>query len=353
MNCDFPPIFPLRPFREMCYTSIRYHGWASRAADGAGPPKEQRNKWKIWKMPTFYPAVRAQVDYAFALLGFIKRLLRAVLPGLSRDKRILGTKKDFTGQIDAAFADIDPHGAKVEDYRLAVVAAACAEVSNLCALLTNACNCTGFSEIASRYLSPRRFMFMLVKCDGAKLKALLSAVESGGRDVGRILMRVGAVLDGRPDTYDRMDDAAKRKAATDSRRILDEVRTLAKRIDDGRDEIIGHVDAVAAKVGGLGSRGKRKSRYGGAVREVCLAYWNAAQNNADIRYSINTRITYKAVFGYFAKELSAHGVTSAEQFRQALHSAHNLECLERRRKLDKQRDGRKRSGKTGLTGFAT
>ena len=304
------------------------------------------------------------MDYAFALLGFIKRLLQAVLPSLARDKRILGTKKDFTSLIDAAFGDIDPHEASEEDYRLAVVAAACAEVSNLCTLLTNACNCTGFSEIASRYLNTRRFMFLLMKCDAAKLKALKSVVESGDKNVGRILMRVGAVLDGRPDTYDEMDAAAKRKATIDSQRILDEVKTLAKhiddgkselakriddgkselakRIDDGKSEIIEHVDAVAVKVDGLKPRGKRKSRYGGAMREVCLAYWNAAQNNADIRYSINTRITYRTVFDYFAKDLAKHGVTSARQFKQALHSAHNLECIARRKKLDEQRDGRKK-----------
>ena len=293
------------------------------------------------------------MDYAFALLGFIKRLLQAVLPSLARDKRILGTKKDFTSQIDAAFGEIDPHDAGEEDYRLAVAVATCAEVSNLCSLLTNACNCTGFSEIASRYLNTRRFMFLLMKCDAAKLKALKSIVESGDKNVGRILMRVGAVLDGRPDTYDEMDAAAKRKATIDSQRILDEVKTLAKhiddgsdklakRIDDGKSEIIEHVDAVAVKVDGLKPRGKRKSRYGGAMREVCLAYWNAAQNNADIRYSINTRITYRTVFDYFAKDLAKHGVTSARQFKQALHSAHNLECIERRKKLDEQRDGRKK-----------
>ena len=282
------------------------------------------------------------MDYAFALLGFIKRLLQAVLPSLARDKRILGTKKDFTSLIDAAFGEIDPHDAGEEDYRLAVAVATCAEVSNLCSLLTNACNCTGFSEIASRYLNTRRFMFLLMKCDAAKLKALKSIVESGDKNVGRILMRVGAVLDGRPDTYDEMDAAAKRKATIDSQRILDEVKTLAKRIDDGKSEIIEHVDAVAVKVDGLKPRGKRKSRYGGAMREVCLAYWNAAQNNADIRYSINTRITYRTVFDYFAKDLAKHGVTSARQFKQALHSAHNLECIERRKKLDEQRDGRKK-----------
>jgi 23S rRNA (pseudouridine1915-N3)-methyltransferase len=44
----------------------------------------------------------AQVDFACSVLGFIKRLLRAVLPALARDRSILGTKEQFRAQIDAA-----------------------------------------------------------------------------------------------------------------------------------------------------------------------------------------------------------------------------------------------------------
>ena len=282
------------------------------------------------------------MDYAFALLGFIKRLLRAVLPSLARDKRILGTKKDFTSQIDAAFGEIDPHDAGEEDYRLAVAVATCAEVSNLCSLLTNACNCTGFSEIASRYLNTRRFMFLLMKCDAAKLKALKSIVESGDKNVGRILMRVGAVLDGRPDTYDEMDAAAKRKATIDSQRILDEVKTLAKRIDDGKSEIIEHVDAVAVKVDRIKPVGRRRSKYSDAAREACLRYWNEARDNVEVRNSLNTRVTHEAVFTYCASKLAPYGVTTVEQFKRMLHAAQSREYEERRKKLDEQRDGRKK-----------
>ena len=282
------------------------------------------------------------MDYAFALLGFIKRLLRAVLPSLARDKRILGTKKDFTSQIDAAFGEIDPHDAGEEDYRLAVAVATCAEVSNLCSLLTNACNCTGFSEIASRYLNTRRFMFLLMKCDAAKLKALKSIVESGDKNVGRILMRVGAVLDGRPDTYDEMDAAAKRKATIDSQRILDEVKTLAKRIDDGKSEIIEHVDTVAVKVDRIKPVGRRRSKYSDAAREACLRYWNEARDNVEVRNSLNTRVTHEAVFTYCASKLAPYGVTTVEQFKRMLHAAQSREYEERRKKLDEQRDGRKK-----------
>ena len=105
-------------------------------------------------MSTFYPAVMGQVDFACSVLGFIKRLLRAVLPALARDKGILGSKEQFQRQIDAAFNALDPHEATEHDYRLAVANAACLEVEKLCELLTDACECLGFEDIARRYLDP-------------------------------------------------------------------------------------------------------------------------------------------------------------------------------------------------------
>ena len=73
----------------------------------------------------------------------------------------------------------------------------------------------------------------------------------------------------RPDTYDEMDAAAKRKATIDTKKIIAEVKTIAKKldsdkaelvehIDESKGEIIGHVDAVGAKVDGIRKRDKRK-----------------------------------------------------------------------------------------------
>lgn len=68
-------------------------------------------------------------------------------------------------------------------------------------------------------------------------------------------MRVGAVLDGRPDSYDQIDDAANRKATDDARRIIAKVETLAlglntmnQKLIEHKTEIVEHVDAVGAKV---------------------------------------------------------------------------------------------------------
>ena len=104
-----------------------------------------------------------------------------------------------------------------------------------------------------------------------------------------------------------------------------------KKLDDGKAEIIEHVDAVGVKVDKLRVRMKRKSKYPEAMREACLSYWEAAQSNAEIRYAINTRITYASVLQYFAPQLAKHGITTAAQFRKVLHAAQSRDCTERRK----------------------
>ena len=297
-------------------------------------------------MSAYYPAVMAQVDFACSVLGFIKRLLRAVLPALARDRSILGTKEQFRAQIDAAFAALNPHEATERDYRLAVANAACAEVAKLCEILTGACMCLGFSDIAKRYLDARKFIALVLGQDKAQIDALFKLVREGDGNLGRLLMRVGAILEGRPDTYDDMDAAAKRKATVDTKKIIAEVKTIAadmsRKIDEGKAEIVEHVDAVGAKVDKLKFRKKRKCKYNDTVREVCLSYWDAAQNNATVRGSINTRITYESVFRYFSKRLAEHGITTVKQFKAVLHTTQSSESAYRRKKLDAQRDGRRK-----------
>ena len=293
-------------------------------------------------MSAYYPAVMAQVDFACSVLGFIKRLLRAVLPALARDRSILGTKEQFKAQIDAAFAALNPHEATEADYRLAVANAACLEVSNLCGILTDACECAQFDSIARRYLNPQKFVRLVLKQDAAKLDALFKLVREGDGNLGRLLMRVGAILEGRPDTYDEMDAAAKRKATVDTKKIIAEVKTIAKKIDEGKAEIVERVDAVGAKVDKLKFSKKRKSKYSDAAREACLSFWSAAQSNSEIRHSINTRVTYESVFRHFSRHLAEHGITTVKQFKAVLHTTHNLESVRRRKKLDAQRDGRRK-----------
>ena len=63
--------------------------------------------------------------------------------------------------------------------------------------------------------------------------------------------------------------AAKRKATVDTKKIIAEVKTIAadmsRKIDEGKAEIVEHVDAVGAKVDKLKFSKKRKSKYSDAA----------------------------------------------------------------------------------------
>ena len=63
--------------------------------------------------------------------------------------------------------------------------------------------------------------------------------------------------------------AAKRKATVDTKKIIAEVKTIAadmsRKIDEGKTEIVEHVDAVGAKVDKLKFSKKRKSKYSDAA----------------------------------------------------------------------------------------
>ena len=276
------------------------------------------------------------------MLGFIKSVLQAVLPSLARDRNVLGTKDEFRAQIDSALVVLDHHEATETDYRLAVANAACGEVSNLCELLTEACRCVGFGNVAKRYLDPRRFVLLLLKRDTEKLDALMSAVKTSDGSVGRLLMRIGAILDGHAADYDEMDAAAKRKATRDTKKIINEVKTLARKLDEGRAEIVEHVDAVAEKVDDARLRGRRgrRAKYSEAARAACLSCWDAAQANAVVRNSTNTRVTHESAFRYFSRQLAQHGIDSVKKFKTVLHSAQSLECNHRKKALDaKSREG--------------
>ena len=293
-------------------------------------------------MSTFYPAVMAQAQYACAVLGFIRKLIRAAFPSLAANRTILGTDRQFHAHIDAALMELDHRDATETDYRFAVANAACWEMSNLCELLTDACECARLDDVAKRYLNPTRFLHLVLKQDAARLDALMAAVNSGDRNIGRLLMRVGAILDGRTDGYDAMDASAKRKATMDTKKIIEEVKNVAKKLDGDKAELVEHIDAMGAKVDRLKMRGRRKGKHGETMREVCLSYWTAAQDNPEVRYSINTRITYASVFRHFSRQLEKVGVTSLAKFRAVIRSMQSAECMKRRKQLDAQRDGRKK-----------
>lgn len=293
-------------------------------------------------MSTYYPAVRAQADFACAVLAFIRGLLHTVLPSLANDRSILGTEEDFKAQMDAALVAVSSADATEYQFRVAVADKACGEVSRLCGMLTDACVFIGLDDIAKRYLDPKRFIRLVLKQDRGKLAALMAIVNAGDRNMGRLLMRVGAALEGRADIYDDMEPGAKRKATNDTKRIIAEVQKLAagveRKIDDSRAEIIGRVDGVGERIDRLKLKGRRRSKYSDAQREACNSYWNAAQRNAELRYSSRRGLTHEAAFGYYRRELAKAGVTSAKQFVAILNSIKSKACAARRKELEAKQE---------------
>ena len=94
--------------------------------------------------------------------------------------------------------------------------------------------------------------------------------------VGFVPLSAIAILDDRPDTYDEMDAAAKRKATIDTKKIIAEV---AKKLDSDKAERVEHIDAVGVKVDRIRKRDRRgrHAKQSTEAREACIAFWKMAQ----------------------------------------------------------------------------
>ena len=116
---------------------------------------------------------------------------------------------------------------------------------------------------------------MLLRKDEERLERLNGIVKNQGQAATvKILMDVAAELDGRADNYDGMDAAAKRKATRDMTKLIGKVEEMRSaiehRIDDGKDEIVSHVDTVGAKVDRIKFKGTAHGNKCVRDANVCL-----------------------------------------------------------------------------------
>ena len=293
-----------------------------------------------------------QAKYVCAVHRFIQDLLLKTAPELLKGSGALKTENEFKDTIDAAIASVTTPNAKERDYVRAIVETSSAEMKPLCHLLRGAAEVVGLGKVADQYLDGTRFREMLLRKDEERLERLNGIVKNQGQAAPvKILMDVAAELDGRADNYDGMDAAAKRKAARDMTKLIGKVEemrsAIERRIDDGKDEIVSHVDDVGAKIDKIKIKGKRKSKYNDAQREACLAYWNAARKNTELKYASSKGVTHKTAFEHYRRELAARGVTSEKQFIAILNSIKSKACDARRKELIAKREAeRKAKGKT-------
>ena len=175
---------------------------------------------------------------------------------------------------------------------------------------------------------------------------------SMGSDPKDALMDVAAELNDKAERYDEISPAAKRKATADMKKIIAKVDEIRSSMDEHRDEIVARVDDVGGKVEAVGKKvdrlrlkGKRKSKYGDNARNACLMCWEMAQENAEVRHAINTRVTYESVFTYFKGKLVAVGINTVKKFKAVLHATKNLEYARRIKALEAKIEAERKAKK--------
>ena len=166
---------------------------------------------------------------------------------------------------------------------------------------------------SSSLASPSGFMDVIRATD--------AALDDKTKPLCNLLREIGAILEDRP-----VDDAAVLGAA-EAKKVNAELKAIAvdvkKTMQTGFREVNNNiaavgdkVDAVAAKV----TRGKHRCKYDDETIAFCVGVMAAAENNTTIKNSLNTRVTYSAVFNYNHKELAAHGVAEVSEFTRIIRA---------------------------------
>lgn len=80
-----------------------------------------------------------------------------------------------------------------------------------------------------------------------------------------------------------------------------------------------------------GERGaaEHRGRYALKAKELCWSCWTSAANREEVWHSVNTRITYEAVFKYYHMRLKRIGVGNCKSFRDIVRA----EAARRNREL--------------------
>ncbi len=282
----------------------------------------------------YLSAVTPQIAYAHSVREFIRDLLKRFMPGKWIDRVISGNDEKFSAKLDAAFADLDEKTATEKDYCVTVVSVFCDEVSEICDVTRLVCANRGYDEYAAKYLSSEKFIRLLLRQDTAKLKRLNAAMSDASKPLCVLLREIGAVLEDKSTGGGEAFGAAEIKKANAALKAIaaDVKKAIATGFSEVKRDIaaVGEkVDEVDRKVSKLRGSGKPRGRYTQKAKAVCWSCWTAAANHEEIWRSVNTRITYKAVFDYYHARLAQVGVNDHNAFRDVIHA----EVMRRNREL--------------------
>ena len=177
------------------------------------------------------------------------------------------------------------------------------------------------------------------------IRATDAALDDKTKPLCNLLREIGAILEDRP-----VDDAAVLGAA-EAKKVNAELKAIAvdvkKTMQTGFREVnnniaaVGEkVDAVAAKV----TRGKRRCKYDDETVAFCVGVMAAAEGNTTIKNSLNTRVTYSAVFDYNRSELEKRGILDVAEFTRIIRAHQAREQRARQKSAAKHNTKRGENG---------
>jgi len=170
----------------------------------------------------------------------------------------------------------------------------------------------------------------VLKRDESKMDALKGILASDERDVDIVFFRIAAVLKGEHIDCASIPAEARRKVKDDLQAVAIAVRQTVEESFDAKVRPIGEsigilgrkVDAIGRAVSRRGAAGSPRAEARRIRRKACVDLWEREQRNFQLRGSLNTRLTYKAVYELHRHELEGIGVATLGQFRSCMHAGH-------------------------------
>ena len=275
-------------------------------------------------MSALKTAVLRQIAYAKSVRSVIRSIMRRMLDGEWINHIFASSDDEFNDKLDEAFKSLDFASATKGDYCKVVAEVLCDEVSRLCLVLKDVCDGSGYGDYFDSHISHERFVRLVLSTDTVKLGRMKRILEDASQTPIDVLRGIGAVLNDTSSLEERTALGARERRIANA-----ELKTLVEETKNAIDKVGAKVEAVDRKVSSLRRGGKPRGRYTQKAKAICWSCWTSAANHEEIWRSVNTRITYKAVFDYYHARLVQVGVNDHNAFRDVIHA----EVMRRNREL--------------------
>ena len=263
-------------------------------------------------------AVLRQIAYAKSVRRVIRSIMRRMLDGEWINHIFASSDAGFNDRLDAAFKSLDIPNATKGDFCRAVVDTLCDEVSNLCQVLKEVCDGSGYGEYYESHISHERFVRLVLSTDTVKLGKMMKIVDDRSLTPIDVLRGIGAVLNDEPiEERAALNARQRRRANAELKSIAAEVKSTIRL---GFDEIKSDIAAVGEKVSKLKRRGRRRGKYDEAVVSFCVACVEAAKGKEILRNSKNGKQNLEDVFVYYRGELEKRDVADSATFKRIIHA---------------------------------